>query len=262
MVPFHHDGLVAVGNHGVFPDRFRHTWVDGASDGVGLKQDVNSILITDFDGTITRHDFYELVVPSFLEDSLPDYWTLYHTGQITHFEAMRDIFGHIRCEESALRRVVEQMQPDPELAGAVERLRGAGWEVEVVSAGSRWYIDQVLATAGVEVTVHASPGAFYPDKGLVMELPKDSLYCSSETGIDKAAVVAAAKERYERVAFAGNGPPDFEPAVRVAPEYRFARDWLARELQKRSLPYQPFAVWSNIADRLTQNGRGSQAPPA
>ncbi len=158
-------------------------------------QSRDSILITDFDGTITRHDFYDLVVSRFLDDSLPDYWSQYYTGQITHFEAMRAIFSHIRCSEGELRELVQRMDPDPGLAAAVTALHDAGWDVEVVAAGSTWYINQILNGAGVSVAVHASPGTFHPDRGLVMELPETSPYCSGASGIDKAAVVAEARRR-------------------------------------------------------------------
>ncbi len=109
------------------------------------------------------------------------------------------------------------MDPDPDLAHAVILLRDSGWEVEVVSAGSAWYIDQILEQAGVSLTVHASPGVFDPDRGLAMELAEDSPYCSPKTGIDKVAVVKDALKNYRRVAFAGNGPPDLDPARFCSP---------------------------------------------
>lgn len=199
---------------------------------------------------MTRHDFYQLVVPRFLDDGLPDYWAQYASGRITHFEAMRSIFSHIRCDEATLREVVHQMEPDPQLAAAVASLRAAGWQVEVVSAGCRWYIDQIMEKAGIELTVHASPGRFDPDRGLLMELPAGSPYSSPETGIDKQAVVLAARERYERVAFAGDGPPDLAPALAVDEALRFAKGWLAKELTRCGQTFARFSQWKEIADRL------------
>jgi 2,3-diketo-5-methylthio-1-phosphopentane phosphatase len=213
----------------------------------------DSILITDFDGTVTWIDFYALVAPQFLESDLPDYWSEYANGRITHFEAMRSIYGHIRTDEATLRETVRQMRPDPRLAECVDRLRSTGWEIEIVSAGCRWYIDQILAEAGVEATVHASPGTFHPDRGLVMELPVDNPYCSRETGVDKAAVVRDAVGRYERVAFAGDGRPDFDAALLVKPEDRFARGWLSQELKRRRQRRHHFEWWSEIAGRLCES---------
>ena len=214
----------------------------------------DSILITDFDGTVTRKDFYALVAPRFLEDGLPDYWGRYFAGEITHFEAMRSIFSHIRTDEETLRAVIAEMEPEPELAACVEALRRAGWDVEIVSAGCRWYIDPILEAAGVNVRVHACPGRFDPERGLMMELPADSPYASQETGIDKAAVVRDALGRYRRVAFAGDGLPDLEAALLVEPGLRFARGWLAKELERRGERFRRFGRWAEVARALSGDG--------
>ena len=34
----------------------------------------HSLLVTDFDGTMTRHDFYMLAARSLLPPDMPDYW--------------------------------------------------------------------------------------------------------------------------------------------------------------------------------------------
>ena len=33
-----------------------------------------ALLVTDFDGTMTRHDFYKLAAQSLLPPEMPDYW--------------------------------------------------------------------------------------------------------------------------------------------------------------------------------------------
>jgi len=210
-----------------------------------------SALITDFDGTITKRDFYDLAVAHCLGPGIPDYWSGYASGAITHFEAMAGIFSHIRCPEPKLRALVAQMEADPQLAAAVGLLDAAGWDVIIVSNGSSWYIEQILAAAGLNhLPVHANPGRYIDGGGLLLERPLDSAFCSRTHGIDKRAVVRDAIKRYHRVAFAGNGPPDEAAALMVVPELRFARTWLAQRLEKRGEPFQPFDRWSEIASIL------------
>lgn len=207
------------------------------------------ILISDFDGTITHSDFYMLALP-LLAPGAPDYWGQYTRGRLTHFEAMRGIYSQIRCDEERIHRLMRDMEPDPRLAEGVARLRRAGWEIAIASAGCEWYIGHILRSAGVEVATYANPGRFEPERGLLLELPVNSPWLSLETGIDKVAVVRAALARYDRVAFAGDGPPDLAPALLAAPELRFASGWLAGELRRRKLPFQPFARWFEIVERL------------
>lgn len=39
------------------------------------------VLVSDFDGTMTRHDFYKLAVESLVPAETPDYWAEYRTGE-------------------------------------------------------------------------------------------------------------------------------------------------------------------------------------
>jgi 2-hydroxy-3-keto-5-methylthiopentenyl-1-phosphate phosphatase len=210
------------------------------------------VLVSDFDGTMTRHDFYKLAIESLLPADTPDYWAEYRTGAITHFEALRLYFAAIRASEDEMLAVVEQMELDPNLPTAVESLRRARWRVVITSAGCDWYIRRLLATAGVEVEIHANPGRFEAWKGLVMEMPTGSAYWSPTLGVDKARVVRGYLTEGRMVAFAGDGFPDAEAARLVPADHRFARGDLAAVLQSESSPFIPFEMWSDIADTLLQ----------
>lgn len=211
-------------------------------------------LITDFDGTMTKTDFYELVVDQCLDADVADYWTLYSSGTITHFEAMAGIFRHIVCPEEKVLEMLKLMDADPAIPEAAIRLRDCGWDVTVVSNGCAWYIHRIFASLKVAFPLHSNPGRFVAGQGLVLELPEDSPFFSKETGISKVAVVQDAMQRFERVAFAGNGPPDLEPALMVPPDLRFARGWLAGQLSRQGEGFRRFDRWSEIASMLCGEG--------
>lgn len=213
------------------------------------------VLVSDFDGTMTRHDFYKLAIESLLPPDTPDYWADYRAGTVTHFEALRRYFAAIRTDEATVMAVVRRMDLDPALPAAVADLRAAGWSVVVTSAGCDWYIRRLLAAAGVEVEVHSNPGRFEAGKGLLMERPAGSPYLSEMLGVDKTAVVRGLIDAGRTVAFAGDGFPDADPARLVPGDLRFARGDLADVLRAEHLPFHPFDTWSDIARVLL--GRGS-----
>ncbi len=213
-----------------------------------------SVLVSDFDGTMTRQDFFKLVISELLPPGTPDYWAMYRTGTITHFEALRRYFASIRASEAEVLAVVERMEIDPNLRNAVTMLAKAGWRVVVTSAGCDWYIRRLLREAGVDVEVHSNPGRFVAGQGLLMEMPKNSPYWSPALGVDKAAVVRHELAQGRRVAFAGDGFPDAEAARLVSDDLRFARADLADTLRSEGLPFQAFDTWSDIARALV--GRG------
>jgi 2-hydroxy-3-keto-5-methylthiopentenyl-1-phosphate phosphatase len=208
-----------------------------------------AVLVSDFDGTMTQYDFYELIEERLSPQVTSERWNEYQSGRISHFEALRQIFGSCPGGEAELVRLVHAMAIDPHLAASVAALRGAGWEVLVASAGCEWYIRLLLKEAGVDLPVHANPGHLEGGR-LVMERANASPFQSPRTGIDKAAVVRAAQQDGRTVAFAGDGPLDLEPALLVPAPFRFARDYLAETLRRKGEKYHPFDCWSDIAREL------------
>lgn len=218
----------------------------------------DKVLVTDFDGTMTRVDFYEVAVEHCLRGEFPDYWGKYARKEMTHFEAMAGIFSHIGCSEEEVRRLLPNMEIDERLGEGVRLLGELGWDVVVVSNGCRWYIDILLAEAGVELEVHSSAGRFVEGKGLVMVAPEESAFFAPGYGIDKRRVVEAMKGRYKRVAFAGNGPPDEGASLLVEAEVRFARAWLAERLEARGERFRRFERWSEVAFALVKSDGASE----
>jgi 2-hydroxy-3-keto-5-methylthiopentenyl-1-phosphate phosphatase len=213
----------------------------------------DKVLVTDFDGTLTRRDFYELVRSELVPRGTPNYWDQYRTGQITHFQALAGYFASITADEATVLELVNRMEIDPRLKTAVAELQDAGWRIVIASAGCRWYIDRLLAQAGVQLELHANLGTFQPGRGLLMELPKDSAYFSPTHGIDKAAVVNQSLASTQTVAFAGDGYPDFDAAKLVPATLRFARGDLAETLTREGLPFHPFHEWSEVARYLLEH---------
>jgi 2-hydroxy-3-keto-5-methylthiopentenyl-1-phosphate phosphatase len=211
----------------------------------------HSVLISDFDGTITRNDFYALIADRYMSGDPYDAWRQYRAGEISHFDAMQSFFSHAPEDPLILNRLLNDVNPDPRLAQAAKQLKVNGWDLIIVSAGSSWYIDRILARFGIDAVVHANPGEIKPGQGLVLEAPSQSPFFCPDVGISKSAVVLDAMRRYAAVAFAGDGPPDVAPSLLVPKERRFARAYLAEELARRGEQYQTFTTWAEIVDHLT-----------
>lgn len=212
------------------------------------------VLVSDFDGTMTRYDFYRLVSERLLPIDMPDYWGEYRAGVRTHFAALQAIFRSLRVSESQLLDVVAAMEFDPGIPSALESLRQSGWETVIVSAGCRWYIEKHLGPLAEQIIVHANPGTFSATEGLLMEMPSDGEFVSPQLGVDKEGVVAHYLRQGYEVAFAGDGHPDRDAARRVPSSLRFARADLAADLTREGLSFQPFSRWTEIAESLLERG--------
>src|SRR5947209_6101178 len=120
-----------------------------AVDGGQGQGGVVGTLVSDFDGTLTRHDFFRLALERLVPPGVPHYWQEYRAGRLTHFRAMQRYYAAIRASEADTLAVAEAMGLEPGLARWVRRLNQAGWEVVVASAGCAWYIGYLLGREGV-----------------------------------------------------------------------------------------------------------------
>lgn len=223
------------------------------------------ILVTDFDGTMTREDFFRLVVTRLLgpDDLAP--WEAFLAGRVSHFSALQQIFGKIRAPESALLALLDEMRPDPLMPDYAKALQADGWRIVIASAGCEWYIRIILKRLGVSgVTIHANPGLYHAGGPLEMRAPVDSPFYSPETGVDKAGIVrfhlengalrqpAGRREqgRGPLVVYAGDGLTDVPAGLLVPPGQRFARADMAAALRDAGQEYRSFDAWSDVAEAL------------
>ena len=109
--------------------------------------------------------------------------------------ALSAVFGALRTDERGADELVAALDPAPGAAEAARRLQRAGWDIVVASAGCAWYIERLLQRMDLDSTVYATPGRFEPGAGLVTAPDPHGPFFHPVTGIDKAAVVRAARPR-------------------------------------------------------------------
>jgi 2,3-diketo-5-methylthio-1-phosphopentane phosphatase len=218
----------------------------------------HSVLISDFDGTMTENDFYKLVAERLLPAQALEFWQEYRRGRISHFKALQNIFSQLRAPQKVLEELILDMHLDPSLAKDIVCLRKAGWKVVVASAGCQWYIDRLLTGAGLtigpqgDVEVHANPGTYSSGTGLTMTMPEDLQFRSQETGVHKAAIVHYYLQNAHQVAYAGDGWTDVDAAMLVPPHLRFAKADLKQALDERGEQARIFTHWSEVARTIVE----------
>lgn len=210
------------------------------------------ILVTDFDGTITSGDFFELVRARWPLE--PDPWEEALAGRLTMREALRQIFAGARGSEAEFLGLADQLGVGPETGEAFRDLTRNGWRVVVASSGCTYYIRHVLARVGAHPEILAHPGTFVEGQGLFLDYDGPSPFAHPRFGLDKSAVVRHFVDRGLPVYFAGDGTPDLDALLLLPPDRRFATGWAAGQLHARGETFRPFTRWPEMADLLLAQG--------
>jgi 2-hydroxy-3-keto-5-methylthiopentenyl-1-phosphate phosphatase len=204
-------------------------------------------VVLDFDGTITEVDLLDIVVSTFgdpevyreVEDAL-------QAGEMPLREVItREFRAVTKPVDEVVEWALENVQIRRGLGELVELAHERGWQVVVISSGFHELIEPILAHEGVEVELHANRLDPRPDGWIVLWNYDDQCEACGESC--KRSTMARLA-RGSEIIYVGDGYSDrcaAEAADRV-----FAIRGLARHLDERGIPYEPFEDFHDVAAAL------------
>jgi 2,3-diketo-5-methylthio-1-phosphopentane phosphatase len=209
------------------------------------------VLITDFDGTIIKKDFFWYIIEKLMTEEDIKPWKDYLTRKITHFDALNLIFQKIHLNEEELHKIILELPVEECFTELVDFCNAENIDIYIVSAGADYYINIILDFLGVKNSVNliANESTYSKKDGLQMiKLPEDSIFYSENYGISKEAVMKFLKSRYELTIFAGDGTPDYNAALRA--DVVFARGTLLELCKEHNINYIELDSYCKIFDYL------------
>ena len=209
------------------------------------------LFISDFDGTLTDMDFYQIIVDRYLGDDGRKLCETWKQGDLTLFEFLEIVFKSINRDEAEILKTVYEIPFDPYVKTFIDHIKASGIDFMILSAGTGYYIENLFAHLGIkDVPVIANRGV-YKDGGVHMLRDRESPFYSEETGIDKSIAVQKFKHEYRTVFYAGDSQPDLKAAISA--DLIFARRALKKLLSERNHSFVPFDSLTEIEEYLISN---------
>lgn len=207
--------------------------------------------VSDFDKTMTREDFYIIVIDKLLGKAGWDFFNLQKERGVLGVEFLNSIFQKMNMTEEEVLKEISLIPFDPGAKSFIEDITEQGGDFCIISAGTSYYIDKVLRQHNIKnVTVFSSPG-IYENGGIKICPSQSSPYYHHGYGIDKGKVMDHILSQYEKVYFAGDSLPDVEAAVKA--DVVFARYRLPEYLSKRKKDYIEFDCFDDIRRSIRAN---------
>lgn len=209
--------------------------------------------VSDFDGTITDDDFFTYVANAYFNEHALAPWRAYLLGHKTHFDALSEMFSNIHVDVDTLKKLIHTMKIDPKIHDVFALCKEKNIPIYICSAGNDYYIRELLGNEILDFNIQlaTNPATYSEENGLIMQkLPSDSPYFDSDVGISKYKLVKKLKDDGYFVIFAGDGPPDFDPA-RIA-DVVFAKKILLQKCKEEGIPTKYFRGYIDILSYLNE----------
>lgn len=200
------------------------------------------LFITDFDGTITAQDFVYQIMYRYEHDKI------FSKDKKRGVELLSSVFYESGLTEEEFLKEIKYIPMDRTFVSFFRFIKENGGDVLVLSAGAKYYIKKKFSFEGIEnIEVFANDLVFENGhfKFLVNE---DRRFYSPVFGIDKEKVVAAYKEKYEKIFYAGDSYVDFY-ASKLA-DFIFAKKNLVKILKMFNLKFFEFENFDDIRENL------------
>ncbi|CAM3737023.1 MtnX-like HAD-IB family phosphatase [Alkalicoccus chagannorensis] len=208
-------------------------------------------VITDFDGTITTKDFYWLAIESGWPEGEAAYRD-WKEGKWKDRDFLQESFRRIAHGSDSVEELTDQIPYDHTFPAFFRRVKEAGHDVYIVSAGADYYIRRFFDKLGIEVDgLYANP-SYSAEGALWFDLDPSWEHYNDRYGISKKSVVEAIAAGYDETCYIGDSEPDRHAAGAV--DLMFARDQLIEILRREGRPFHPIAAFSEVADVLQKQG--------
>lgn len=210
------------------------------------------VFVSDFDGTLTEKDFYQMIIDDYLGEAGQTLYKEWRQGLHDDKDFLDKIYSAINREEAEILEDILRIEWDESATEFIKKVRENGGEFIILSAGTNYYIDRLLKEKGLsDIKVYSNPG-IYKDKGIHLQIDKNNPYFSEKYGINKAKVIEDLKKQYAHVYYAGDSAPDVPPC-KIA-DIAFAKGKLQNLLNAEGINFIPVKSYKDIALFLTEKG--------
>lgn len=208
----------------------------------------NFVFISDFDGTITKRDFYLHMMDKYLKEEGHKYYEKWRNNEIKDIEFLGCIFRNINQDEKRIYEDILEIEIDSNLKELIDFIHNNSGDFVILSAGSTYYIEILLKHSNIDnVTVYSNK-AIYKDKGIYFDIDPTYEFYSERYGLDKKKVVEHLKSKYKKLYYAGDSEPDYDASLLC--DLRFATGRLIPLYKKNDIDFYKFNNFNEIKNIL------------
>lgn len=207
--------------------------------------------VSDFDGTISKEDFYWLVINKYFPEG-QELFNKWKRAELLDFDFLSQVFASIHQDEEQIIADILSIPIDEHVPSFIKKVQENNGDFYVLSAGTDYYIHHILKQYGIENVKVFSNEGYFREKNVFMNIDETHRHYSKRYGIDKSKVILELKEQYENIYFSGDSEPDSHPAAYA--DITFAKDALQDILREKNIPFVAVETFMEIETYLIEKG--------
>ncbi|EDL66339.1 MtnX-like HAD-IB family phosphatase [Bacillus sp. SG-1] len=207
--------------------------------------------VSDFDGTISDRDYYDLILENHYNEG-EQLYKQWKKGEMKDIEFLREVFKNINEDEENIIDEIRTLPIDEYSMDFIKKVQQNGGDFYILSAGTDYYIDHLLDHYGIEDVKVFSNEGYYENQGIHLNLDESHPHYHDRYGIDKSKVIQDLQNEYETVHFIGDSEPDTHPAQHA--DIVFAKKALQEMLREKNVDFVPVKTFKEVEDYLRKEG--------
>jgi len=209
------------------------------------------IIVSDFDGTITKQDTLYTFLKTHAQDEWLDVENEWLRGDIGSGECLQRQFALVpNLSDKLLDDFIQTVEIDDYFCVFNElRLRN-NVDFIIVSDGLDYFINRILDKHGIKDVKIVTNHAEFKNGEFVMNFPNKSKFCKHNAGTCKCQVVSALRPDYRDIYYIGDGTSDNCVADKV--DFLFAKSGLLNYCKNTHINCIEYSTYNEVInyDRL------------
>ncbi len=216
---------------------------------------MKTLILCDFDGTISVRDMTYVLVTRFASGDWESIDRDFREGKISSKEAYARIAKMLNGDQSgALRFIDEHSDIDPFFSSFYQYCREKGMDIKIVSDGLDFYIRRILEIHHLtEIPFYANATHFREEGGIDISFPCSEDECGL-CGTCKKKIIQIHRGEYDSIFFIGNGFSD-RCGAREA-DFTFAKQSLYTYCVEQDITCHFFKDFGDILNDLKKQIHG------
>ena len=207
-----------------------------------------TIVVCDFDGTVTQHDVQHVIFNHFAGDRWLPVNEAWRRGEVTTADRARIQWSMVNAPPEEIERVAESIPLTPGFREFLAWTRAAGWPVHIASDGFDFYIRQILAAGGLADLPFTANHLDLSGPAPAMTFARPNPACC-RLGNCKRLAVESLRPAGGRAIYIGDGLSDACGAA--AADLVFAKGLLAGHCREKGIPFLPFHDFHDVIAALS-----------